>query len=308
MKNKQAIKVIIGVVLLIVALIVWSRLWGINKPPSEIDYPAISTAETYSDLEIMFIDVGQADSILVSCHNEYMLVDGGNVGDSDVVYTVLHKKNVSELKYVLLSHDHEDHVGGLPAAFIDTKVGAVYANTDSASTKCFQNFMKRVNGAGLKVIVPKEDVELMLGDARVQILVPTAEFMKTNEYKKNPNNQSLVVKITHGSNTILLTGDCELEEENDLLHKYENTNTLKDIDLLKVGHHGSDTATSVHWLETVLPKYAVISCGEGNKYGHPHQVTLDKLKQAEVNVYRTDLLGDIYFRSDGKELWYVAQE
>ena len=254
--------------------------------------PAASAGQTLDEnapLQVHFIDVGQALSVLVECDGQFMLYDGGNVDDGSLVVSYLQQQGVEELQYVFCSHAHEDHVGGLAAALAYFPAHHVYAPVTEADTKCFRDFVKYTQQQGLAVEVPAAGTVWQLGSATVTQLGPVAQYSDTND-------TSLVLRLDYGSTSFLLTGDMEADAERDLV----NTGANLKADVLQVGHHGSSTSTSYIFLNSVLPEMGVISCGVNNKYGHPHEETLSILRDAGVDVYRTDLLGTITIGSDGR--------
>ena len=256
--------------------------------------PAASqTGTTPSDgqdaaFQMHFIDVGQALSVLVECDGQFMLYDGGNVDDGSLVVSYLQKQGVEQLQYVFCSHAHEDHVGGLAAVMAKFPAGHAYSPVTEGSTKCFNDFVKYTQQQGLQLEVPSVGTVWPLGSATVTLLGPVTQYSETN-------NTSLVLRIDYGVTSFLLTGDMENTAETDLVNSGAN---LK-ADVLQVGHHGSSTSTSYLFLNAVLPEMGVISCGTG-KYGHPHEETLSILRDAKVDVYRTDLQGTITIGSDGQ--------
>ena len=254
--------------------------------------PAASAGQTLDEnapLQVHFIDVGQALSVLVECDGQFMLYDGGNVDDGSLVVSYLQQQGVEELQYVFCSHAHEDHVGGLAAALAYFPAHHVYAPVTEADTKCFRDFVEYTQQQGLAVEVPAAGTVWQLGSATVTQLGPVAQYSDTND-------TSLVLRLDYGSTSFLLTGDMEADAERDLV----NTGANLKADVLQVGHHGSSTSTSYIFLNSVLPEMGVISCGVNNKYGHPHEETLSILRDAGVDVYRTDLLGTITIGSDGR--------
>jgi len=257
--------------------------------------PAASqTGTTPSDgqdaaFQMHFIDVGQALSVLVECDGQFMLYDGGNVDDGSLVVSYLQNQGVEQLEYVFCSHAHEDHVGGLAAVMAKFPAGHAYSSVMEASTKCFNDFVKYTQQQGLQLEVPSVGTVWPLGSATVTLLGPVTQYSETN-------NTSLVLRIDYGNTSYLLTGDMEKTAETDLVNSGAN---LK-ADVLQVGHHGSSTSTGYLFLNAVLPEMGVISCGTGNKYGHPHEETLSILRDAKVDVYRTDLQGTITIGSDGQ--------
>ena len=251
--------------------------------------PAAAAPGAAQPFEMHFIDVGQALSVLVECDGQFLLYDGGNVDDGSLVVSYLQKQGVEQLQYVFCSHAHEDHVGGLAAVMAKFPAGHAYSPVTDASTKCFQDFVKYTRQQGLAVEVPSVGTVWPLGSATVTLLGPVTQYSETN-------NTSLVLRIDYGDTSFLLTGDMEKTAETDLVNSGAN---LK-ADVLQVGHHGSSTSTSYLFLNAVLPEMGVISCGTGNKYGHPHEETLSILRDAKVDVYRTDLQGTITIGSDGQ--------
>ena len=248
----------------------------------------VTGTEVSGNFEMHFIDVGQALSVLVTCDGVSMLYDGGNVDDGSLVVSYLQNQGVERLEYVFCSHAHEDHVGGLAAALAAIPAGHVYAPVTTADTKCFSDFVKYTQQQGLSVEVPAVGTTWALGGATVQLLGPVAQYDDTND-------TSLVLRIDYGETSFLLTGDMESDAEKDLVESGANL----DVDVLQVGHHGSETSTSYVFLNEVLPEMGVISVGTGNSYGHPHEAALSRLRDAGVDVYRTDLMGTITIASDG---------
>lgn len=242
-----------------------------------------------SQFQIHFIEVGQADSALILCDGEAMMIDGGNVGDSQVIASYLEKQNVSELDYVVCTHAHEDHVGGLSAALSAAEADHVLAPKTEADSKAYKNFQKKVKEQNLEIEHPTLGDSFQLGSSNIEILGPV------NESKNDLNNTSIVLKISYGNTSFLFTGDAERTEEEDILNSGADLKST----VLKVGHHGSSSSTSYPFLRAVMPQYAVISTEKGNSYGHPHEETLSRLSDAEVELYRTDLNGDIIMTSDG---------
>jgi beta-lactamase superfamily II metal-dependent hydrolase len=255
-------------------------------------------AESDAAFAMHFIDVGQALSVLVTCDGESMVYDGGNVDDGSTVVAYLLKQGVTELKYVFNSHAHEDHVGGLAGVLAKFPAGHVYAPVTEASTTCFKNFVKYTRQQGLEVEVPTVGTVWQLGSATVRLVGPVGDTATSTT-----NNTSLVLRIDYGSTSFLLTGDMEQDAEKALVASDADL----DVDVLQVGHHGSYSSSSYRFLNAVLPEIGIISVGEGNDYGHPHESTLSRLRDADVEVYRTDLQGDIVVYSDGKN-YTVATE
>lgn len=247
-------------------------------------------------LTVHFIDVGQADCALLVCDGQAMLIDGGNVDDSSLVVSYLQAQGVEELAYMVCTHAHEDHVGGLSGPLNTCTVDCVMAPVTWADSTAFSNFVKYTQAQGLEITVPQADSSFSLGGAVVTVLGPRREYEDTN-------NTSIVLRVDYGETSFLFTGDMESDAEADLL---EDGCDLE-ATVLKVGHHGSSTSTSYTFLRQVMPEYAVISCGAGNSYGHPHQEVTSRLYDADVTVYRTDQQGTIVALSDGESVTFTTE-
>ena len=260
---------------------------------SDFDNSSTNTDSTFS---IHFIDVGQADSALVECDDHYMLIDGGNKADSNIIYSVLQKAGVKKLDIVVGTHAHEDHIGGLPGAFNYASADLTLCPVKDYSSKAFSDFVKYANQKGGGITVPKAGDIYTLGSATVKILGVNGG--------SDANNTSIVLRIDYGQTAFLFTGDAEREAEQIIL----NSDTNLKATVLKVGHHGGDTSTTYPFLREIMPQYAVISVGTGNSYGHPTENTLSRLRDADVKVFRTDLQGDIYCTSDGKAVSFSVKK
>lgn len=249
-----------------------------------------------SYFKITFLDVGQADAALIECDDQYMLIDGGNQADSNLIYTVLKNKNITHLNLLVASHAHEDHIGGISGALTYANADVVLCPTLSFDSKAFSNFKKNANANGGGIIIPSVGDTYYLGNASIQIL----GINSTDD----TNNSSIVLKITYGNTSFLFTGDAEREAEQVILNSGYDLSS----DVIKVGHHGSETSSTYPFIREVMPKYAVISVGKGNSYGHPHDNTLSRYKDADTKIYRTDLQGDIVCTSDGTNITFSTDK
>lgn len=249
-----------------------------------------------SSFEVHYIDVGQGDASLVICDDEVMLIDGGDTDASQVMYTYLQKNGIDEIDYLICTHAHADHVGGLSGALTyATVTGTAYCSVTSYSTKAFTNFVSVLERQGQAIVVPEPGDTFELGSATCTILGPISE-------SDEPNNTSIALRVDYGETSFLFAGDAEVEEENEILDAgYDVSCTV-----MQVNHHGSDTSTGYRWLREAAPEYAVISCGTGNSYGHPTENCLSKLRDADVTVFRTDMQGDIICYSDGTNVSFAV--
>lgn len=278
-----------------------SHTFDTNTPYSA-DVPVLINYATWperpenSTFAVHYIDVGQADAALVLCDGKAMLIDGGNAEDSNLIFSYLKTHNIDHLDYIVCTHAHEDHVGGLAGALNYASVGTAYCPVTSYDSRAFESFVKYLGNQGVNITVPSHSDSFTLGSAECQVLGPIYS-------SSEPNNTSLVIKIIYGNTSFLFTGDAERDEEQDILNAgYDISCTV-----LKVGHHGSDTSTSYVWLRSAAPSYAVISVGEGNSYGHPTEDVLSRLRDADVITFRTDMQGDIICSSDGNTVTFDVE-
>lgn len=263
--------------------------------PSQSDDPT-ALPEGNSSFAVHFIDVGQADAALVLCDGHAMLIDGGNAEDSKLIYSYLKKHGVDHLDYVVCTHAHEDHVGGLSGAMTYATVATVFAPVKEAETKVFTNFVNKARERGCEITIPEAGDRFSLGSAAVTVIGPSKSYSDTN-------NTSIVLRIVYGELSFLFTGDMESDAEADLV----DSNAPLASTVLKVGHHGSETSSSYRFIRAVAPQYGVISVGTDNSYGHPDEIVLSRFRDAEVKLYRTDMQGDIICTSnDGKTLTFTT--
>lgn len=250
-----------------------------------------------SSFEIHFIDVGQGDCSLILCDGKSMLIDGGESSESSKVYAYLKAHGIDHLDYMVATHAHSDHIGGLSGALNYASVGTAFCSVTEYDSKTFSSMVKYLNNQGLTITVPNAGDTFSLGSATVQILGPQRSY-------DDPNDMSVVLKVTYGETSFLFTGDAERTAEADILDAgYDLSATV-----LKVGHHGSDTSTSYPFLREIMPEYAVIQVGKDNSYGHPTEDTLSRLRDADVKVYRNDLQGTVICTSDGKSVTFSTEK
>jgi competence protein ComEC len=263
--------------------------------PPDISY--IDDAPTATEFIVYFLDVGQAAAAFIYSDGETMLIDGGGASSSNLIYSFLDRHGIDHLDYIINTHPHEDHVGGLSGALNRvSSVGVALGSATAYDTRAFNSFLSNLDNHGVELTIPKAGNSFMLGTATVEILAHLRDY-------NDVNNNSIVIKITYGETRFLFLGDAERASELDMVEAGLNLSAT----VLKVGHHGSDTSTIYPFLREVMPEIAVISCGSDNRYGHPHDNVLSRLRDASVKVYRTDLQGDIIIRSDGFNLSVETQ-
>ena len=249
----------------------------------------------FADLQIHFLDVGQGDCTIVLCDGESMVIDGGPASASSFVYSYI--RNTLELQhidYVVSTHPHLDHVYGLSSVLNAAPVDLVLTPVLEWDSKAFNSMVKYAEKQGAPLSVPQEGDTLQLGGATVTILHCWPEAI---DYGRT-NDSSIVVRIDYKQTSFIITGDAEDWSEYMMIDSGMN---LK-ADVLRVAHHGSSTASTMEFLQSVQPKYAVISVGKDNGYGHPHQEVLERLNEVGSKILRTDELGTIIMESDGETI------
>jgi len=249
-----------------------------------------------AELEVHFLNVGQADAAVILCDGHAMMIDGGNVGDSQLIFSYL--KNtlaLDHLDIMIATHPHEDHIGGLPAALNAVTTGVVLSPVNEFDSEVFGD-LKKYATCGLTV--PTIGDTFQLGGAAVTVINVTDTTYET------VNDWSIVVRIDYGDTSFLFTGDASSLAESDMLTRNENL----DCDVLKVGHHGSSSSSTMPFLQAVSPEYAIISVGIDNAYGHPTSDVLERLNAIGAIIHRTDQRGHIICKSNGSTIEFSFQK
>lgn len=297
MKNKR-LKSIISILTLWILLA--SGITGCSKDSSS---PlSSSTANTLADassalpvgdeaLEVHFFDVGQGDCTIITQGDHAMMIDAGDNDKGTAVQAYLNYLGISSLEYFIMTHPDADHIGGADVVLYKFDCDTILMPDKEVDTRTYDDVIQAMKSKNYTAIHPQIGDTYSFGDASFTVLAPVRQY-------SDNNNNSIVIKMTHGENTFLFTGDAEEEAEMDILAEGLDVSA----DVLKAGHHGSSTSTSDDFLEAVSPEYAVISCGEDNKYGHPHAETMNKFRQTGVTVYRTDEQGTVIAASDGSTI------
>lgn len=264
---------------------------GGSNASATAEVPVFSDEDTAASygLNVHFIDVGQGDSILVESAGHFMLIDAGENNQGETVVSYLKQAGVSSLDYVIGTHPHSDHIGGLDNVIRSFDTKTLFLPPVEHTTATFEDVLDAAEEKGLSITAPVPGDSFSLGEASFTLLSPV------KEYDDDLNDWSVGVRLSYGDNAFVMCGDAEEKAEQDII----KSGATLSADVLKAGHHGSNTATSDSFLKAVSPSVAVISCGKGNSYGHPHKETMEKLEKAGVNVLRTDELGTIIAHSDG---------
>jgi competence protein ComEC len=290
MKFIKKVKSLIFVTIILLSLFSYFfQTW--NWPISEKEKNGI---ENDGRLVVHFIDVGQADCILIQLPDgKVSLIDGGNRGDAENVVSYIEKLGIKKIDYLLATHPHEDHIGGLPGVIKQFDIGKIYMPKVSANTMIFETLLTEIEKKNLKITSGKAGINIIDTDEiNFFLIAPNSE-----KYDET-NNYSLVARLDYRNNSFLFMGDAEKESEKEIIMEGYNI----DVDVLKVGHHGGASSTSQIFLENVSPFYAVISVDKNNNYGHPHKETLERLSKMKVEVLRTDEMGTIIMTSDGNTI------
>ena len=243
-----------------------------------------------SELKIYYLNVGQADSILIQNEGQNMLIDAGNNADGENIVEFLQSLNISKIDFLVGTHPHEDHIGGLDDIINNFDIGTIYMPKVATTTKTFEDVLDAIENKSLTVTTPEIGKSFNMGSANFQILSAGTD-------EEDLNSCSIVLKLTFGNLAYLFTGDEETVNEEQMISSGYDLSA----DVLKVAHHGSNTSTSEEFLNKVSPDVAIIMVGRDNSYGHPHKEILNRLNARNIKIYRTDTDGTILITSDGNQ-------
>ena len=248
-----------------------------------------------SGLEVHFIDVGQAESILIRLEDKNILIDAGNNEDGKLLVKYFKDLGIKKFTYVIGSHPHEDHIGGLDDIIKEFEIGNIIMPDVTTNTKTFEDVLDAIENKKLKIETPVID-----NIFKVEDLVFKVIYTGTNE--EDLNSDSIVLRMDYKNHSYLFTADTTGDIEKQLLNKDI------DVDVYKASHHGSTYSNTYEFLEKVTPKYAVISCGKDNDYYYPHIKAVNRIKKHTKEIYRTDKDGTVIFKDDGENIEVIKEQ
>lgn len=295
-KRKNNTKLISGVVIFIIAVLAFAGSRLIKEPETLFEDTGLRNYQQSESnmMYVDFIDVGQGNCTLVHMGDTAILVDSGEVGAAQTVISYIKNLGIDELDCVLVTHPHSDHMGAMTKILYEFEIKDLIMpeipEDIIPTNSTYEKFLTAVSDNAENVIPAEAGMTYSYGEMNLEILAPLHGY-------DNLNDMSAVSRVSFGETSVMFMGDASTAVEKDLL------NTGKDFsaDIINIGHHGSKTASSQKWLEAVNPEFAVICCGAGNEYGHPHSVVTERLDNIGIEYYRTDLNGTVVFQSNSKE-------
>ena len=283
---------------LVISILLLVFLTSCNYNTSET-FDTNNSLKNKKILKVHFIDVGQGDATLIELHGYTTLIDAGPNSSAESLIYYLKSQNIKSIDYIITTHPDEDHIGGMDNVIEEFAIGQVIMPKVTHTTKTFEDVLVAIEKKGLKIKEGKAGVKLELGEMAAGLPPIAAEIIapQSRQYE-DLNNYSVVLRLVYGSQAFLFTGDAEELSEKEMLA----AQTDLQAQVLKVGHHGSNSSTTQEFLAKVKPEYAIISVGKDNDYGHPKEAVLKRLTKAGAAIYRTDELGTIKVITDGTVL------
>lgn len=300
MSRKKSNKSIISTLISLAVIVIVAISYFATSQTPDNTTPAYKADLSDKDGELIvhFFDVGQADSEFIEFPSgECMLIDAGTADSGEDIVDEIKLLGYDSIDYLIATHPHADHIGGMQYVVENLDIKSIYMPRASTNTKTFENLLTSISESGLKINTAKSGkIVIDSDDIQAEFLSPISESYS------DLNNYSCVLKLTYNDSSFLFTGDAEKEVESELLSL---SSSKLDCDVLKVGHHGSRYSSTDDFLYVVSPQIAVISCGAGNTYDHPHSQALDRLESAGAEIYRTDRLGEIIITTNGDGYYEV---
>lgn len=295
-KKKKKQKLPKGISILLIILAIFYSIYEKDIDKSfGLPINETTAKEINSNLNITYLDVGQADSILIQNEGHNMLIDAGNNEDGPLLVQYFKEQNITKFDYLIATHPHEDHIGGMDDIINNFDIEKIYMPDVTTTTKTFLDVLDAIEKKNMTFNIPKINQTFTLGHTLFQVIY-------TGNDQKNLNNTSIVLKASFKNTSYLFTGDATSDVEKKILNKNIQATVLK------VGHHGSKYSTTTDFLNKVNPKYAIISVGKNNSYNHPNQQTIKKLEQNNIEIHRTDQEGSIFLESDGKNIKITSHQ
>ena len=299
-KRRQKFKgfrVLLAIIILVCGAVALNKIPGawefLSRYLPFIEEPRQITVPD-GDMAVHFLDVGQGDcSLIVMPNGKTVLIDASTNDEGENILEYLSLYDIDRIDFFVLTHPHADHIGGAKDIVEGIKVGKIVMPDVTTDTSVFENLLNAIDKKHIPVHIAEVGEIISLGNANLKVLAPVK---KTDDL----NNMSIVLRLDYGNTSFIFTGDAEEPSESDMLDRF-GKNEFK-ADVIKIGHHGASTSSSEEFLKAVSPKYAVISCGKENSYGHPHSETVSKLNDLGITYYRTDKVGNVVFSSDGESV------
>lgn len=299
-RTRLLILTILAIVAIIISILEVSGITNWNKINSFIGaVNGVSQQDT--DFSVYYLDVGQSDCSIVVSGEDVMIIDTGTYTQWDNIQEALHSLNIDTINYLVISHQHDDHMSCAEEIMrvYDVKniIMPKLSKENLVESETYERLLRSIANYDVNPIVAEHGNKFPLGDATVNIFAPLKQYSELN-------NMSIVLKIVYGDTSFLFQGDAESQVEDDLLDSGYNLTA----DVLKLGHHGSKTSSTEDYIDTVNPKVGIISCGKDNTYGHPRAIITEYLEERDIDYYITASSGDIIATSNGKTITILTEK